>query len=297
MKTPSTRGRTWLKAYLALCLLVTHCEAAAQERREPAPAPASTRVAGIVVKWIRADKEANWRRVEPRVREAAKGGAHIVVTTECFLDGYAIADKSIPEMDYRKLGEPIPSGAYFKRLSALARELKIHLVAGMHEVDGEEHFNTAVWLGPDGALLHKYRKQKLGHEIPRNTPGRESSVAATPFGKAGVMICADRTEAGIVDRFKVAGAEFLLCPSGGMFGPKSNDPIVQARSRETRLHIVFVHPAEFLVTAPDGSIARRELLGDKLLVSPAQAGGAEDSSGVFFFDLPARAPVPRVAPR
>ncbi len=54
---------------------------------------------------------------------------------------------------------------------------------------------------------------------------------------------------------------------------------------------MFVHPAEFLVTAADGSIARRELLGDKLLVAPEKVGSAEDSSGVFYFDLPARVAV------
>src|SRR2546428_954142 len=48
----------------------------------------SVRVAGIVLKWIRADKEANFRRVEPMIREAAAHGAKIVCTTECFLDGY-----------------------------------------------------------------------------------------------------------------------------------------------------------------------------------------------------------------
>ena len=62
----------------------------------PPPPSGTVRVAGIVLKWIRGDKEANWRRAEPMIREAAANGARIVVTTECFLDGYAIADKSIP---------------------------------------------------------------------------------------------------------------------------------------------------------------------------------------------------------
>ena len=59
------------------------------------------RVAGIVVKWVRGDKEAKFRRVEPMIRQAARNGANIVCTTECFLDGYAIADKSIPLDIYR----------------------------------------------------------------------------------------------------------------------------------------------------------------------------------------------------
>src|ERR1700704_1807630 len=69
----------------------------------------TVRCAGIVLKWFRGDKEANYRRVEPMIREAAAHGARIVCTTECFLDGYAIKDKSIPLEDYRALGEPIPT--------------------------------------------------------------------------------------------------------------------------------------------------------------------------------------------
>jgi predicted amidohydrolase len=254
--------------------------------RGEAPAP-TVKVAGIVLKWVRGDKEANYRRVEPLIREAAARGAKVVCTTECFLDGYAIADKSIPTDVYRALGERIPEGEYCRRLMALADELDITLVAGMLEADGPARYNTAVLIGPDGALRGKYHKQKLGHELVRNTPGSESLVFPTLHGRAGLMICADRTEKTIVDRFRVNGAEFLLCPSGGMFGPETNDPIVQARSRENRMFIVFVHPAEFLVTAPDGSIAKRVLLGDQLVIKPEDVGTPVDRNAVVEFDLPA----------
>src|SRR3972149_2062954 len=195
-----------------------------------ASGPASVRVAGIVLKWIRGDKEANFRRVESMIREAAAGGAEIVLPPECFLDGYAIADKSLPLETYRALGEPVPDGAYYRRLAALAGELKIHLIAGMLEADGQARYNPAVLIGPDGKLIGKYHKQKLGHESVRNTPGESSPVFQTPYGRVGLLICADRTEKDIVRRFCDAGADFLICPSGGRFGPKTNDPIVQSRS-------------------------------------------------------------------
>ncbi len=248
----------------------------------------TVRVGGIVLKWIRGDKEANWKRAEPMIREAAAKGAKLVVTTECFLDGYAIADKSIPLETYRALGEPIPDGTYFKRLSALAAELKVHLVAGMLEADGEARHNTAVLLGPDGKLLGKYRKQFLEHESVRNAPGDACPVFPTPWGKAGILICADRRKPEIAARFRENGADFIIVPSGGMFGPKSNDPIVQARSKETGLAIAFVHPAEFLVTGPDGSILAQTVLGNRLLVAPDEAGGEKDRNRVFIHDLPVR---------
>ena len=250
--------------------------------------PSSVRVAGIVLKWIRADKEANYRRVEPMIREAAAHGAKIVCTTECFLDGYAIADKSIPLEQYRALGEALPAGPYFQRLAALARALDLHLIAGLTEADGEARYNTSVLIGPDGRLIGKYRKQKLQHESVRNTPGHDSPVFSTRYGQIGIMICADRTEAAIVRRFCTAGADFLICPSGGMFGPKSNDPIVRARSLENQIHIVFVHPAEFLVTGPDGRNVANTILGDHLLIRPEDAGSEKDCNRVFYFDLPLR---------
>ena len=251
-------------------------------------APSEVRVAGIVLKWIRTDKEANYRRVEPMLREAAANGAKIVCTTECFLDGYAIADKGIPLEQYRALGERIPRGKYFRRLAALTKELRIHLIAGMTEADGKARYNTAVLIGPDGKLIGKYRKQKLQHEAVRNTPGKESPVFDTPYGRLGIMICADRTEAAIVRCFCAARADFLICPSGGMFGPAKNDPIVQARSRENQIPIVFVHPAEFLVTGPDGAILANTVLGDQLLIQPYDARTAADSNRAFYFDLPLR---------
>jgi predicted amidohydrolase len=250
--------------------------------------PGTVRAAGVVLKWVRGDKEANYRRAEPLIREAARGGARIIVTTECFLDGYAIADKTIPLAVYRALGEPIPAGKYYRRLAGLAAELKVHLVAGMLEADGEARYNTAVLLGPDGRLVGKYRKQRLGHESPRNTAGTGAPVFATPYGRIGLMICADRTDPALVRRFRDNGADLLICPSGGMFGPKRNDPIVQDRSRENRLPILFVHPAEFLVTGPDGSVLGSTLLGDSLLVAPGQVGGEKDRNRVFYFDLPVR---------
>lgn len=259
-------------------------------RGNETPPPRTVRVAGIVLKWLRTDKQANFRRIEPMIREAAGGGAKIVCTTECFLDGYAIADKSIPLDSYRALGEPIPDGKYFRRLADLARELRIHLIAGMLEADGDMRYNTAVVIGPDGNLIGKYHKQRLDHEAVRNTAGREAPVFETEYGKLGVMICADRRTPGIVRTLCDNGADFLICPSGGMFGPKSNDHILQARSKENGKHIIFVHPAEFLVTAPDGSIVQQTVLGDKLLIGPDEAGKEADSQRVFYFDLPLKSP-------
>ena len=227
----ATVGGSSILLSAAVLLVVAMAAQAADEtagnaaaERIPSGQGKRVRVAGVVLKWLRTEKEANYERAEKLITAAARGGAQLVCTTECFLDGYAIKDKTIPLDQYRALGEPIPTGQYFRRLSELADRLDIYLVAGMLEADGDQRYNTAVFIDPDGKLLGKYRKHKLDHELVRNTPGTETPVFRTPFGQVGIMICADRRDPDLVKRLSDGGASFLICPSGGMFGPKVERP-------------------------------------------------------------------------
>ncbi len=108
----------------------------------------NVRVAGIVLKWLRADKEANYRRGAKMIREAAAGGAKIVVTTECFLDGFMNGDRTIPLSMYRALAERIPDGEYYQRFCELAKELDIYLAIGMAEFEAGHTYNTVAFIPP-----------------------------------------------------------------------------------------------------------------------------------------------------
>src|SRR5262245_22338440 len=277
----SIAAALWLCAAIVTQSAEEPLSAARDGANSATASPDQVRVAGIVLKWLRTEKEANYARAEKLIEQAARGKAQLVCTTECFLDGYAIKDKSIPLDDYRSLGEPIPSGRYYRRLADLANRLDIYLIAGMLEADGEQRYNTAVMIGPDGALLGKYRKHKLEHELVRNTPGDQTPVFRTPFGQIGIMICADRRDPELVQRLTKGGAELLICPSGGMFGPKSNDYILQDRSKENGVPILFVHPAEFLVTDAQGEIRSRTILGDRLEIATSEIRGEADKNEVF----------------
>ena len=59
---------------LSLCQVAHAADAGAPGRSENDRGQ-TVRVAGIVLKWIRTDKEANYRRAELMIREAAAGGA------------------------------------------------------------------------------------------------------------------------------------------------------------------------------------------------------------------------------
>ena len=107
-----------------------------------------------------------------------------------------------------------------------------------------------------------------------------------------MIICADRSRPDLIQNLCDNGADFILCLSGGAFGPK-NDKAMQDRSEICGKHIVFVHPVQFLVTAPDRSICENHLLGDlekrpyeSMCISPNLICTPEDPSRVCYFDLP-----------
>ena len=113
-------------------------------------------------------------------------------TTECFLDGYAIEDKSIPLDVYRALGETIPGGVYHNRLAALARELKIHMVAGMLEADGEARYNTAALISPAGDR-HTLADLESGDQSPlRCTTGSDYRGPVVPYRNSQTSVASVR---------------------------------------------------------------------------------------------------------
>ncbi|MBN1344441.1 MAG: BNR-4 repeat-containing protein [Phycisphaerae bacterium] len=265
---------------------VTEIRLVALAGRSAGKARKTVRVGGIVAKWTPKDRERSYARVEPMIRQAAAGGAEIVCTTESFLDGYSIRDKEMPIDEFRALGEEIPGGPYVTKLQALAKELKIYLIAGLLRRIGEKTYNSAVVIGPNGEIIGVYHKQHLGHETVRNTAGTECPTFETPWGRMGVMICADRRYPEVTAGLVKNGAKFIIVPSGGMWGPKSNDHHVRARSKQSNLPIVFVHPIEWLVTGPGGVIWDRDFRGNLMDVRPEQVDTAADQKGVFLFDLP-----------
>ena len=108
-------------------------------------------------------------------------------------------------------------------------------------------------------------------------------------GKAGGSMAQAVEE--ILGRRVTAGlvknkADFILVPSGGMWGPISNDKHLRARSAQSNLPIVFVHPIEFLVTGPGGIIWDRDFRGHQMDAGAEQIDTPADQKGVFLFDLP-----------
>jgi len=96
-------------------------------------------------------------RLETFIREAAARGAKLVVTPETGFYRYEPWEQDgVTMLDLATHYDELKS-----KFSSLADELNISLVIGLRESSGEKEkpvFNTALFIGPDGAILGKQHK-------------------------------------------------------------------------------------------------------------------------------------------
>lgn len=229
------------------------------------------RVASLMYQPVKWDKEANKRGLEKAVREAKRRGAELVVTPEGALEGYVVNEVIRASGETRReltarfngLAEPV-NGPYVRHFQRLCKELSVWLVLGFLEADDPNTYNTAVLIRPDGALAGKYRKTHFaqgyrnGDEKGDNPPGYRRGSAYPVFDvgvrRMGLMICFDRRVPEVAARLVKNGADFIINPAYGMMGD-CNCEFLSARARETRVPIVFVHPAQTVVSDAQGRIA------------------------------------------
>jgi apolipoprotein N-acyltransferase len=168
------------------------------------------------VKWDRRFREETFRTHEELTREAAGGGADLVVWSE-----------SATAFVYQREPE------YQQRLAALVRETGAPLLFGSpaYEMKGGESSlrNRAYLLGPDGQVAGWQDKQQLvpfGEFVPFKRllffakplvqavgsfePGERPEVLAVPGGRFGTLVCYEVIFPDLVRRFAAAGAEFLV---------------------------------------------------------------------------------------
>src|SRR3989304_4092666 len=106
--------------------------------------------------WARA---ANVERAVALAREAAAGGADLVVLPELFSGRYF--PQSAEEPAFMAWAEPIP-GPLTERLGGLAAELGVSIVGSIYEQARTGlRYNTAVLPGADGALVGRSRKAHI----------------------------------------------------------------------------------------------------------------------------------------
>src|SRR6201747_3276610 len=117
---------------------------------------AANKRVGLVQMSCGVDTAANLDKAADRVREAARGGANVICLPELFRAQYFCQREEHALFD---TAESIP-GPSTERLSAIAREEKIVLIASLFERRGPGlYHNTAASLGRGGSGGRGYRRE------------------------------------------------------------------------------------------------------------------------------------------
>lgn len=174
-----------------------------------------------------ASAEENCKQFATFIEQAAAQRADLIVLPEtltCTNNGLSYTDAAEPV--------PGPSTAYF---GELAKRHNLYIVAGLVERDGHLVYNTAALIGPDGALVGKYRKVTLPRpEVDWGVvPGDEYPVFDTRFGKVGMMICYDGFFPEVARKLSNNGAEVIAFPVAGC-----NPMLAAARACENHVYVV-----------------------------------------------------------
>ena len=156
------------------------------------------------------DINANLSSLEATVRSEVNQGTELTVFPECYSTGYCF-DSLAEAMEF---GESVP-GPSTDRVAKLCAELKTHVVFGMLEKSGDQLFNVAVLIGPDG-LIGCYRKVHLPYlGVDRfTTPGdRPFEVFEAAGVRIGMLICYDGGFPEAARVLSIRGADLIVLPT------------------------------------------------------------------------------------
>ena len=213
--------------------------------------------------------EENYRRLESYVHEAANRGAKLVVAPEYVLDGGSCCHPT-SRRDMLSIAQRIPDGPYLVRAASMCRQLNIHLIFGFIErVDQHTRQprlrNSCVMISPQGTIIARYSKvfPQSEHWIDA---GRNMICEETPFGRLGMLICADRTVAEHFSPYAAQGAALVVIPMDGGGGP-INTRVMQKQSIEGNFAILIANSWSRVIVLQDGSIALEEYQTEGVSVS------------------------------
>jgi len=182
--------------------------------------------------------EANLEKILFWTEKAAAEGAQLIVFPECALTGYVFnsREEALPFM------ETIPGPATHK-LAELCRKTGVYVVFGLLEVDGNNCYNAAALVGPQG-LVGNYRKNHLpflGIDRFVDPGNRPFEVHRTPIGNIGMHICYDCNFPESARIMTLQGADILALPTNW---PGTRDYIskyvINTRALENKVHVIAV---------------------------------------------------------
>jgi predicted amidohydrolase len=245
--------------------------------------------AALVQTRTPASHEAALAHVAPLVRQAAAGGAQMIVTPEGVNVLQKNRDLLLPMLKAPE-ADPVVLG-----LRALAAELGVWLSIGSALVlreDGQAA-NRQFLIGPDGAVVATYDKLHMFDvDLPTGETARESAVytpgdravaAQTPFGPLGLTICYDMRFPAVYRALATAGAKVITVPAAFTrpTGEAHWEILLRARAIET---------GSFILAAAQGGFHEdgRGTWGHSIAVGPwGEVLGMldHDEPGVLLIDI------------
>ena len=246
---------------------------------------------------VAGDSERNLARACSLIAEAAERECDVLVLPECLDLGWLWPDA--PE-----LAQPIP-GAHTQRLCAAAARHRIHVVAGLTERDGERTCNSAVLIGPDGALLGQHRKINelvVGQSL--YALGTGIGVVETAIGTIGLAICADLLPGAVALGHALGHmrAQVILSPAAWAVAA-DHDPVATPYGAEWRASYraiaerfgIGVVGVSNVGEMPRGPAAGRPCIGCSLAVGPngevlAQGPYGRDQEALLVVRMPLHQP-------
>ncbi len=146
------------------------------------------------------------------VREHA--ASDLFVLPELATTGYVFESKA----ELESMAEP-RDGETARAWKRVASETDTWIVGGFAERDGENVYNSALIVSPDG-LEGCYRKVHLWNEEKRwFAAGESMKTVETPFGRLGIQICNDLWFSELSIAQARAGVDLVAVPTNWVPGP------------------------------------------------------------------------------
>jgi predicted amidohydrolase len=165
------------------------------------------------------DKEYNLSIIESLAKKASQEGSNIIAFHECSITGYTFA-RNLTKDQMLELAEFIPEGESILKLTEIAKQNEIIILAGLFEKDENNNlFKSYVCVGKNG-LIAKYRKL---HPFinPHLTAGDSYCVFEINGWKCGILICYDNNIFENVRATKLLGADIIFMPHVTMCTPST----------------------------------------------------------------------------
>lgn len=166
-----------------------------------------------------ADKNYNLSVIEKLTKKAAAEGSQVIAFHECSITGYTFA-RHLSKEQMLEMAEFIPDGESIQRLTSIARENNMVVLAGLFEKDSQDRlFKTYVCVDRNG-LVAKFRKL---HPFinPHLTAGDSYCVFDLLGWKCGILICYDNNIIENVRATKLLGADIIFMPHVTMCTPST----------------------------------------------------------------------------